>query len=140
VLADEINRATPKTQSALLEAMQEQQVTVQGRDARLQEAAVLRAGDAEPDRAGGHLPAARGAARPLPLGSSPRGVQGLMLAGKVRALLAGRFAVSVDDVRDAAMDVLRHRVLVSFHGQAEGITADDVVRSVLETVQAPNMS
>jgi MoxR-like ATPase len=43
-------------------------------------------------------------------------------------------------VRDAAMDVLRHRVLVSFHGQAEGITADDVVRSVLETVQAPNMS
>jgi MoxR-like ATPase len=74
------------------------------------------------------------------LGSSPRGVQGLMLAGKVRALLAGRFAVSVDDVRDAAMDVLRHRVLVSFHGQAEGITADDVVRSVLETVQAPNMS
>ena len=64
VLADEINRATPKTQSALLEAMQEQSVTV-GKQTYAAAAAVLRARDAEPDRDGGDLPAARGAARSL---------------------------------------------------------------------------
>ncbi len=64
VLADEINRATPKTQSALLEAMQEHQVTVAAH-ALSARRAVLRAGHAEPDRDGGHLPAARGPARPL---------------------------------------------------------------------------
>ena len=66
VLADEINRASPKTQSALLEAMQERRVTVLGETHPLPDA-VLRARDAEPDRARGHLPAARGAARPLPV-------------------------------------------------------------------------
>ncbi len=65
VLADEINRATPRTQSALLEAMQERQVTVDGCHASAA-APLPGAGDAEPDRAGGHLPAAGGAARPLP--------------------------------------------------------------------------
>ena len=65
LLADEINRATPKTQSALLEAMAELQVTVGGHDAPAA-AAVLRPRDAEPDRDGGHLPAARSAARSLP--------------------------------------------------------------------------
>ena len=64
LLADEINRTPPKTQAALLQAMQEQQVT--GRRPHAGAArAVLRARDAEPDRAGGHLSAARGAARPL---------------------------------------------------------------------------
>ena len=65
LLADEINRAPPKTQAALLEAMQERQVTLRGRR-RARSAAVPRARDAEPDRVRGHLPAARGAARPLP--------------------------------------------------------------------------
>ena len=65
LMADEINRASPRTQSALLQAMQEHVVTVAGHDHRLPRA-VPRAGDPEPDRAGGHLPAARGAARPLP--------------------------------------------------------------------------
>ena len=64
LLADEINRATPKTQSALLEAMQEHSVTVAGQDAQA-DRAVLRPGDAEPARDGRDLPAARGAARPL---------------------------------------------------------------------------
>ena len=64
VLADEINRTPPKTQAALLEAMQERQVTVGGDQAQAARA-VLRAGDAEPDRAGRHLSAARGAAGPL---------------------------------------------------------------------------
>ena len=64
VLADEINRTPPKTQAALLEAMQEHQVTAGEHDVRAARA-VLRAGDAEPDRAGRHVSAARGAARPL---------------------------------------------------------------------------
>ena len=65
VLADEINRAPAKTQSALLEAMQERQVTIEGDRFELP-AAVPRARDAEPHRPRGHLPAARGADRPLP--------------------------------------------------------------------------
>ncbi len=65
LLADEINRTPPKTQSALLEAMQERQVTVEGRTFRLA-AAVPRAGHGQPGRVRGHLPAARGAARPVP--------------------------------------------------------------------------
>ena len=64
LLVDEINRAMPKTQSALLEAMAEQQVTIDGVDARAARA-VPRARDREPDRAGGHVPAAGGPARPL---------------------------------------------------------------------------
>ena len=69
LLADEINRATPKTQSALLEAMQEGTVTI-ANDVAAAAAAVLRARDPEPDRDAGHLPAARGPARPLPAASS----------------------------------------------------------------------
>ena len=65
LLADEINRAPPKTQAALLEAMQERQVTIEG-ETRLARAAVRRPRDAEPDRVRGHVPAARGAARPVP--------------------------------------------------------------------------
>ena len=64
ILADEINRTPPKTQAALLEAMQEHQVTVGGQAAS-PAGAVLRAGDAEPDRAGRHVSAARSAARPV---------------------------------------------------------------------------
>ena len=71
LMADEINRASPRTQSALLQAMQEQRVAVGGRRARAA-APVPRAGDAEPDRAGGHLSAARGAARPVPAGGRRR--------------------------------------------------------------------
>ena len=70
LLADEINRAPPKTQSALLEAMAERQVTIEG-ETRIARAAVPRHRDPEPDRVRGHLPAARGAARPLP-GAGPR--------------------------------------------------------------------
>ena len=71
VLVDEINRATPRTQSSFLEAMEERQVTVEGQshDAA---AAVHRAGHAEPGRAQGHVPAARGAARPLSHAAAPR--------------------------------------------------------------------
>jgi MoxR-like ATPase len=68
------------------------------------------------------------------LGSSPRGAQALLLCGKVKALLDGRFAVSRDDIRAAAPAALRHRVLVNFHGMAEGITPDRIVAAVLDFI------
>lgn len=217
VLADEINRATPKTQSALLEAMQEQQISVGRRTIHLEEPYCVMATqnpveqegtyplpEAQLDRfllklvvgypteqeygqilertTGGEdvglEPVARGAdvvalrrtvrSVPVPdeaqgyairlvmgtqpgseyapalvsesvaLGSSPRGAQALLLAGKVKALLAGRFAVAVEDVRAVAMDCLRHRVMLGFHGQAEGVTPDAVVGAVLEHVTPPS--
>ncbi|MFG0319888.1 MAG: AAA family ATPase [Planctomycetota bacterium JB042] len=214
VLADEINRATPKTQSALLEAMQEKQITVGRRTIELaepycvmatqnpveqegtyplpeaqldrflfklvvgypgegevhaildrttgtDEAAVAKVASGEdvlalrktvravpvPRRAQEHAVRLVLATQPgndhappvvnddVLLGASPRGAQGLLLAGKVRALRAGRFAVSTDDVRAAAPDVLRHRVLVNFRGQSEGVTADRIVAAVLDHVR-----
>src|SRR4030095_14858249 len=69
------------------------------------------------------------------LGSSPRGAQSLLLAAKVRALVAGRFAVSVDDVKQVALPVLRHRLLVNFHGQSDRVTDADVVHDVLEATR-----
>lgn len=216
VLADEINRATPRTQSALLEAMQERQISVANRVIKLDEpycvmatqnpveqegtyplpeaqldrflmkilvgypaiedydAIIDRTTGAEetqvrkvssgeevmrfrqvirsvpvPERAKHHAVRLVVGTQPgsdfapdlvnatVALGSSPRGVQSLMLAGKVRALLNGRFAVSVEDVREVAMDVLRHRVLVNFHGQADGISPDDVIAAVLAHVSPP---
>ena len=210
VLADEINRATPKTQSSLLEAMQEHQVTVARQRFPL-ERAVLRARDPEPARDGGHLsrcprpsstascsrswsrsrprrtsiaimdrttgaesvtagkvctrrrdrrdaaprprrpdraardrlrgerPARRrtrtSRARPelvreyVRYGGSPRGAQALVTAGKIYALLDGRFNVSIDDIRAVALPSLRHRIILNFEGEAEGITTEAVVRS-----------
>jgi MoxR-like ATPase len=219
VLADEINRATPKTQSALLEAMQEKQMTVGNRTIKLEEPYCVMATqnpveqegtyplpEAQLDRflfklvvgypaeseyheilnrttsneeihvkkvsTGAEIIKLRGVVRSVPvpehvqgyairlvmatqpgsayapamvnefvsLGSSPRGAQSLLLGGKVRALLAGRFAVSCDDVRDVAVAALRHRVMVNFHGIAEGITADHLIKKVLAEVKQPNAS
>lgn len=216
VLADEINRATPRTQSALLEAMQERQISVANRVIKLAEPYCVMATqnpveqegtyplpEAQLDRflmkvlvgypaiedydaiidrttgieetkvnkisSGEEIMRFRQVIRAVPvperakhfairvvvgtqpgsdfapelvnnavaLGASPRGVQGLMLSAKVRALLGGRFAVSVDDIRDVALDVLRHRVLINFHGQADGVTADQVIETVLAHVNPP---
>ena len=71
------------------------------------------------------------------LGPSPRAVQALMLCSKVRALTQGRYAVSTDDVQAVASDVMRHRVLVNFHGQADGVSTDRIVADVLGHVQPP---
>ena len=215
VLADEINRATPKTQSALLEAMQERQVSVGRSTYPLDEPYCVMATQNPVEQEGTYpLPEAqldrflmklvvdypaeqeyheildrtttdteieiepvsnaeeilelRHVVRAVPvpehvqqhavrlvigtqprseyapaavkdnvvLGASPRGAQSLLLCGKVRALLDGRFAVSADDVRAVAHPVLRHRVLIGFQGQAAGVRADDVVDAVLEHVQA----
>jgi MoxR-like ATPase len=67
-------------------------------------------------------------------GASPRGVQTLVLAGKIRALLEGRFNVAFEDVREVALPALRHRVILSYEGEAEGITPDQVVRAAIAAV------
>jgi MoxR-like ATPase len=64
-------------------------------------------------------------------GASPRGLQTLVLAGKIRAMLEGRFNVAFEDIREVALPALRHRVLLSYEGEAEGMTPDAVVRSAL---------
>ena len=216
VLADEINRATPKTQSALLEAMQEHQVTVARARYRLEEPFFVLATqnpiemegtyplpEAQLDRfmfkvhvpfpneqdmalilqrtTGSDRPEASVAAgasevlamqqlaRAVPIaphvtayavallaathpdqprapeivreyvryGGSPRGAQALVAGAKVRALLDGRFNVAVDDLRAVAMPALRHRVILNFEGEAEGITADAIVRTILDSVSPP---
>ena len=67
-------------------------------------------------------------------GSSPRGAQTLALAAKVRALLEGRFNVSFEDVRRVYLPSMRHRVLLNFEAQAEGIESDSVLLEILEKV------
>jgi MoxR-like ATPase len=213
VLADEINRATPKTQSALLEAMQEHSVTVGGTVHRLQEPFLVMATqnpieqegtyplpEAQLDRfffkllvnysgrqematilertTRGEWPqpekvmdgeriqqwqqlvrevlvappvqdyairlvmathpqgafATNDANRYIRCGASPRGAQALVLAGKVRALLEGRYNVSFEDIRRVYMPALRHRILLNFEAQAENIPSDTVLASILNEV------
>ena len=70
-------------------------------------------------------------------GSSPRGAQALILGGKVTALLDGRYNVAFEDLRAVAPAALRHRILLNFEGQAEGVSTDDVTAQVLEQVAEP---
>jgi MoxR-like ATPase len=210
VLADEVNRATPKTQSALLEAMQEQSVTIAKTTYALDKPFFVLATqnplemegtyplpEAQldrflfklkvgfPDRAalhvimdrttGDHTPHAekvitkerllemRELVRRVPLargvqdyalrvleashpesseapamtkryvryGSSPRGAQAMLLGAKIGALLDGRYAVASDDIRRVALPSLRHRLILSFEGEAEGIGSDAVIQEIL---------
>ncbi len=215
VLADEINRATPKTQSALLEGMQEQSVTVGGvsrplpspffvlatqnpiemqgtyplpeaqldrflfklrvrypaiaelnaivdRTTQAHTAAVERVMDG-PAVLGfrelirdvpiashvrdfatrmvmathpqwEHAPEAT--RRYVRYGASPRGAQALVLGAKVRALIEGRYNVSLEDLRALAAPALRHRVLLNFAGESEGIDPDALIAQVLDGVHA----
>ena len=64
-------------------------------------------------------------------GSSPRGAQAVMLAAKIEALRAGRFAPSFADVRRVALPALRHRVLLNFEGEAEGVSSDAIVERIV---------
>ncbi|HAV63152.1 MAG TPA: AAA family ATPase, partial [Verrucomicrobiales bacterium] len=70
----------------------------------------------------------------LRFGSSPRGAQTLLLAGKVRALTQGRFNVALDDIAAAAAATLRHRLILNFEAEAEGITTDHIITEVLKEV------
>jgi MoxR-like ATPase len=71
-------------------------------------------------------------------GAGIRASQNLILAGKVRALLLGRYNVSYGDVRALAPSVLRHRILLNFHAEAERVTTDDVIQRLLDEVPAPS--
>ena len=215
VLADEVNRATPKTQSALLEAMQEQSVTVAGVRHELTSPFFVLATqnpiemegtyplpEAQLDRflfkllvknpslaelsaivdrtTGADAPmpdkvldaediiAMRAVCREVPIaphvrefaarvvlcthpaapgspdavtkyvrfGSSPRGAQGLVLAAKVRALLDGRYNVAFEDIRQVAYDTLRHRLILTFEAEVDGITADSIIDKALQKAAA----
>ncbi len=218
VLADEINRATPKTQSSLLEAMQEHQVSVArqrfpldppffvlatqnplemegtyplpeaqldrflfkvmvpfpseedlvaimdrttGADAVTASKVTTAAEIVEMQRLARAVPIAPhvtayavsilAATHPdqprapglvreyVRYGGSPRGAQALVTAGKIFALLDGRFNVSTDDIRAAAMPSLRHRIILNFEGEAEGITTEAIVRAILDAVAPPTV-
>jgi MoxR-like ATPase len=217
VLADEINRTPPKTQSALLEAMQEHRVTIQGRtydlvepffvfatqnpielegtyplpEAQLDrfffkllvpfptehdllEIARRTTGESTPQLKAvadaGAILAAQRVVREVPIaehvlryaarvigathpdrssvetvkryvrwGASPRGLQTLVLGGKVRALLEGRYNVAFDDLSAVAPAALRHRVFLQFEAEADGITTDRIIGDVLEqTAKEPS--
>jgi MoxR-like ATPase len=213
ILADEINRTPPKTQSALLEAMQEYQVTVGGVRHQLERPLFVLATqnpieqegtyplpEAQLDRfmlnvvigyptaaeekailaqtttahepevsavaTGEDIERARLLVREIPAadnvidyatrlvratrpeddsldfikqwvrwGAGPRAGQALLLAGKARAVLQGRPAVSLDDLRAVAAPVLRHRLLVNFQAEAEGVDAESVVARLLDRVR-----
>ncbi len=216
LLADEINRTPPKTQSALLEAMQEYSVTVQGVTYQLErpffvlatqnpielegtyplpeaqldrfmfnividylseeeEIQVVQSTTIHRDirydqlitgqdildfqRLVRKIPAADSviryavnlarASRPTDVtapdfikawvnyGASLRASQFLILGGKARAIMQGRFNVSIEDIRHLAMPVLRHRLLTNFHAESEQITADKIIQKLIETVPAP---
>jgi MoxR-like ATPase len=216
LLADEINRTPPKTQAALLEAMQEGRVTAGGEDLMLprpffvlatqnpveqegtyplpeaqldrfmfdirldypsaeEEVLILRSTtgvmdaevqpvlDAErvmtlqrwvrevpvADNLLAYAAALVRATRPgdptahedvrrwVRWGAGPRAGQALILGAKANALLSGRFHVSADDIRRVAAPVLRHRVLVNFHAEAEGVSPDRVIARLMETVAPP---
>jgi MoxR-like ATPase len=218
LLADEINRATPKTQSALLEAMQEHSVTVAGRTHKLSEPFFVMATqnplemegtyplpEAQLDRFFCKLlvkfpqleeletildrttemasPRAEGVlggerihemaqlARQIPIaaevrrygltlvlathpdhelaapitrqfvryGASPRGAQAMILGAKIRAILDHRYHVAKEDLRDMAPAVLRHRLILNFEGQAEGVSTDAVIEEIIEAVAQPKM-
>jgi MoxR-like ATPase len=72
-------------------------------------------------------------------GAGPRAGQFLVQAGKALAAMDGRFSVAIQDVQKVAIPVLRHRVSTNFQAQAEGLTSDDVVTRLVETVPAPEI-
>jgi MoxR-like ATPase len=214
LLADEINRATPKTQSALLEAMQERTVTVgtethrlpspffvlatqnpleqegtyplpeaqldrflfkvlvpfPGREvlSRIIRQTIDTAPAVDPVLDGAQLADMVQIARAVPVaasvsdyavsiilathpdtsevdavrqfvraGASPRGIQALVTCAQVRALLEGRYNVAIEDLQALAHPALRHRLLLNFEGQAEGVTTDMIVDRLLEGVPIP---
>ena len=72
----------------------------------------------------------------LRFGASPRAAQTLILGAKVRALLAGRTHVAVEDIRAGVLPAMRHRCLLNFEGEAEGKTTDEILTNIVETMPA----
>jgi MoxR-like ATPase len=187
VLADEINRATPKTQSALLEMegtyplpeaqldrfffkidvpfpSEEDLIAIMDRTTGGEQPAVGKAAT------GAEVLSMQRLARDVPIashvmayairilrgthpetekvpdivrsyvryGASPRGAQAIVLGAKIHALLDGRFNVAYSDVQAVAAPALRHRIILNFEGEAEGISTDSVVRAIIgETPTEP---
>src|SRR2546426_9613109 len=73
-------------------------------------------------------------------GASPRGAQALVLGAKVRALAEGRYNVSAEDIKALAMPALRHRVILNFEGEAEGVDADTLIGQIVEAAEAVTAS
>jgi MoxR-like ATPase len=67
-------------------------------------------------------------------GAGPRASQYLILAGKARALLKGRYHVSTEDIRQVAAPVLRHRIVTNFNAEAEGIKSDDIIKKLTDFI------
>jgi MoxR-like ATPase len=218
ILADEINRTPPKTQAALLEAMQEHQVTNGGKQYRLPQPFFVLATQNPIEQEGTYpLPEAQldrfmfminvgypteaeefdivkrttspqkvdlahvlsadevlqlqELVRKVPVadhvinyalkltrmtrrneggvpdfvnefvnwGAGPRASQSLVLAGKARALLQGRYHVSTQDIKSVALPVLRHRIVTNFNAEAEGVRSDDVVKKLLASIDTQQM-
>jgi MoxR-like ATPase len=161
LLADEINRAPAKVQSALLQAMEEKQVTIgdeRFRDinidvlqavvtpARLEETASLVDSIYLDEKLIGYIvsitgetrrPARKELKRYIDFGASPRASICLMKAARCVAFMRGRGFVTPDDVKEIGADVLRHRIILSYEAEADGKTADDVVKMVFDSVQVP---
>jgi MoxR-like ATPase len=70
-------------------------------------------------------------------GASPRGTINLALAARARAFLDGRAYVTPQDVKDLAMDVLRHRILLTYEAEAEGVTSEQIIERLLERIAVP---
>ena len=92
--------------------------------------------DAEPIDAA-QRPAQRAVGRYVSYGSSPRGLQALVRGARVHCVLAGRTAVSVEDIRRVARPALRHRIILNFEGEAESVDVDGLVDRVIESVPTP---
>src|SRR5207253_1365948 len=135
VLADEINRAPAKTQAALLEAMQERTVTVDGVGHPL---SATFTGVATQNTAyiAGVVRATRQAAS-FTLGASPRAGVALLKAARAAAFLDGRDYVIPDDVKHLAAAVLRHRVSVAPELELEGVTPDAALKAILDKTEVP---
>jgi MoxR-like ATPase len=73
-------------------------------------------------------------------GSSPRGAQALILGAKIKAILDHRYHVAREDLKAVAPAVLRHRLILNFEGQAEGVSTDDVVVQILQSVKPATLA
>ncbi len=168
VLADEINRAPAKVQSALLEAMQERQVTIGETTFKLDEPFLVMATQ-NPVEQEGTYPLAREVVREvymdekiekyildivfatrfpekyglpelkglISFGASPRGSINLGIAAKCYAFIKRRGYVVPEDVRAVIMDVLRHRIGITYEAEAENMTSEDIIEKIVNTVEVP---
>jgi MoxR-like ATPase len=67
-------------------------------------------------------------------GAGPRAGQAMVMAGKARAALAGRFFVSREDIKSVALPILRHRIITNYHAESDGMTADKIVQKLIDSV------